>query len=120
MKSPDLTSAKTRVRAGSGLGAGLLRSAVLRQHAGVQTVRLRQLAQGTGEIADLSGIRHSHRNVGRAQGNHEGNLISTGCLQHHQARTQLLEPLDQRADACFIVRATPSRPSCRTSPNTPR
>ncbi|MGL4318497.1 MAG: class I SAM-dependent methyltransferase [Pseudomonas sp.] len=31
MKSPDLTSAKTSVRAGSGLGAGLLRSAVLRQ-----------------------------------------------------------------------------------------
>ncbi|MBC9249620.1 cyclopropane-fatty-acyl-phospholipid synthase [Pseudomonas alcaligenes] len=31
MKSPDLTSAKSSVRAGSGLGASLLRSAVLRQ-----------------------------------------------------------------------------------------
>jgi len=31
MKSPDLTSAKTSVRAGNGIGAGLLKRAVLRQ-----------------------------------------------------------------------------------------
>ena len=31
MKSPDLTSAKTSVRAGNGVGAGLLKRAVLRQ-----------------------------------------------------------------------------------------
>ena len=30
MKSPDLTSAKTSVRAGNGIGAGLLKRAVLR------------------------------------------------------------------------------------------
>ena len=31
MKSPDLTSAKTSVRAGNGIGASLLKRAVLRQ-----------------------------------------------------------------------------------------
>ncbi|MDD0841667.1 class I SAM-dependent methyltransferase [Pseudomonas sp. Gutcm_11s] len=46
MKSPELSSTKTGVRAGSGLGAGLLRGLVLRQLSGLRHGRLTLLENG--------------------------------------------------------------------------
>jgi cyclopropane-fatty-acyl-phospholipid synthase len=46
MKSPDLMSAKTSVRAGNGLGAGLLRRLVLRQLGQLRHGRLSVLENG--------------------------------------------------------------------------
>lgn len=46
MKSPDLISAKSSVRAGNGLGAGMLRSLVLRQLSGLRHGRLTVLENG--------------------------------------------------------------------------
>ncbi len=57
MKSPDLSSAKTAVRAGNGLGAGLLRRAVLRQ--------LKQLRHGQLSIVE-DGERQSFGQAGSA------------------------------------------------------
>lgn len=59
------------------------------QPSGVELIGLGQLAGGTGELADLTGIRHNHRQVGRDEGAHHGPLVGekkgTGGRKRGQA-----------------------------------
>ena len=76
----------------------------------VEAVRLGQLPQGSGEVADLSGVHDSHGDICGAQDNHEGGLVSTGGLQNDQSRMQVAELLDEPGDACFILGSPPRSP----------
>ena len=76
----------------------------------VETVRLSQLPQGAGEVTDLAGVNHGHRDLRHAEGHYQRNLIAAGGFEHHQSGPQLEEPLDQVLDACFVLGGAPSRP----------
>lgn len=106
---PNLGSLSPWERAGV---SGLVRKRALRgpdglgevrQHRGVEAVRLGQSSAGLGEVAHLPRVDHGYRQLRRGQCGGRDPLESARGFQHDQLRRLRLEAFDQGRDAGFII-----------------
>jgi hypothetical protein len=83
----------------------------VRQGAGLEDIRLGQLACSFGNVARLAGIDHHDRQTHRCQGSDHGPLIAPGGFEHHEARGHRLERRDEGGNPRLIIRDRPAVPS---------
>ena len=76
----------------------------------IQPVGLGQFAGGSGEVADLPGVDHCHRQTGGAQGGSQWQFQASGGFHYHQGWGHLSQVGHYCVDPCFIV-DDPPRPS---------
>jgi hypothetical protein len=83
----------------------------VRQGAGLEDIRLGQLACSFGNVARVAGIDHHDRQTHRCQGSDHGPLIAPGGFEHHEARGHRLELRDESGNPRLIIRDRPAVPS---------
>ena len=80
------------------------------QGAGVQRIRLGQLARGSRKIPGLPRIDDDHGQARRSQGARHRALQAAGGFQHDQGGVEGLEPVHERRDPAGIVGDGPALP----------
>ena len=89
-----------------------------RQHAGVDRVRLGELAESFGEVAHLAGIDDRHGQAGQGQRRGDQRFVAAGRFEHYQRGRGRRDGGDQRSNARRVVRigvAGASADTTRTS-----
>lgn len=83
----------------------------MRQHRGIQSVRLGQLTRGTRKIAHLARVDDHHRQAGQAKLSRDQHLVAAGRFQHNAFGLTLAQLLDQPCYTGRVVADLPARPS---------
>ncbi len=76
---------------------------------GVDTIGLRELAHGLGEMASLLGIDHRHGKAGSLQRTGHCRFVAAGGLHDDQGHAERLQRCGQRRMTVDIVRKMPNR-----------
>jgi len=80
------------------------------QHAGVERIRLGELADGAREVAGLAGIDDRDGESGHGQGGDDGAFVPAAGLDDDQRRDQAREPVAQVINPRVVVGGGPGVP----------
>ncbi len=75
-----------------------------RQDLRIDVVGLGELPGGAGKVAHLPGVRHDDRQGGRRERGHQRRLVAAGGFQDDERGAELVQLLDEVADAALVVR----------------
>jgi hypothetical protein len=88
---------------GQGPDGRLNKFGEMRQDPGIDRIGLRQPAGGTRKVANLARIDDGYRQARRGQFTRRRDFIATAGFEHDAVHAQLLQLLDERRNAAWIV-----------------